>query len=83
MKNSRIDTRAAVIEVNEGTINLDSTSAISSDGHYWFGKGVKRGFGGSFGGVGGNWDPSKAHEDHTYGSHDLEFKEEYLKVKIN
>jgi hypothetical protein len=43
---------------------------------------MRRGFGGSYAGVGGNCNPSRFREDPTYGSFGDEFRFEYFDVSL-
>jgi hypothetical protein len=79
LTNTKFDGHFTIIEVS-GAIAIDSDSSISSDGHIWYGNGFYFDSGGSFGGVGGNWQKDKINDDRTYGSHDRIFKKEFIKV---
>lgn len=78
--NTQIDGHTVIVNIQDGELQVDKDSKISSDGHVWYGKGTQQGFGGSYGGIGGNCEGFQQDSDPSYGFHDFEFKEEYLNV---
>jgi hypothetical protein len=82
LKDSVFDGHSIYINVTQGAIIVDATSVIQSDGQSNGGEGRTIGFGGSYGGIGGNCNTLRFEVNPTYGKFDQEFLFEYFEVRL-